>query len=373
MPTPDYYDAPGESAVAIYSTVIDIGSLPSLALFFYILYVLLAKSPSYMYYSKWLLLNTATSCFLYDLVIYVWKPITVPYHSFYYSNGLVKNQPGWVCVSFSAMAIIAFANLAHSLMVYMAYRYSCILPADEGHLLSTRRQLVGFGLGTWVVTVISPIIVVFFSAESQSDIDAWVAEHSASNKSVVPLLRATIPSLASSDVSRSLIAVLGLVLTCLSCLFAGVVMSGLNVKYFRMITCGGGYSKLSERTKTLQWMLYRAQTFQLVFFFAFQILPVLVVVALQLVWYVGIDIPISSYEYNSFALAFTSFHSFTDYFSILYFIRPYREFTKVWLLYGLRLARKNSIRACRVEISKASKATSTVSMSESGRKRTVSS
>jgi len=143
-----YYDAPSESSVAFYSRVIDIASFPSLVLFLYVLYTLLTKSPSYMYYSKWMLLNTATSCFLYDLAICLWKSVVVPYHSFFYSNGPVKQLPSWVNTSLTAISISAFANLVHSLLIYMAYRYSCILPVGEGHLLSTRKQLIAFGMLT---------------------------------------------------------------------------------------------------------------------------------------------------------------------------------------------------------------------------------
>jgi len=78
-------------------------------------------------------------------------------------------------------------------------------------------------------------------------------------------------------------------------------------------------------------MLYRAQTVQLIIYATFQILPVFIVLCFQLIWYLGVGTAIRSELYAVIGLAFTSTHSFFDYFSILYFIRPYRQFTAHWL------------------------------------------
>lgn len=83
--------------------------------------------------------------------------MSIPHHSFFYSNGLLKNLSGYWSDICSGVAIFAFSNLVHSLMIYMAYRYTCILPEDEGYFLSTRRQLITFGISTWLLTAIAPV------------------------------------------------------------------------------------------------------------------------------------------------------------------------------------------------------------------------
>jgi len=126
---------------------------------------------------------------------------------------------------------------------------------------------------------------------------------------------------------------LSLCLTLAAEVFAALVVIALNAKYYLMMKGGGGYTKLSERTKALQMMLFRAQLFQLTFFLAFQIMPVVTIIVFQGLWYIGRGeiVPIDNNDYTMIAIGFTCFHSFFDYFSILYFIRPYREFTSGWV------------------------------------------
>ena len=50
-------DAVDWDAVAAYSTIINIGAIPSMLMYLYVLYVLLRKSPGFMQQSKWMLLN----------------------------------------------------------------------------------------------------------------------------------------------------------------------------------------------------------------------------------------------------------------------------------------------------------------------------
>ncbi|KAI1713717.1 serpentine type 7TM GPCR chemoreceptor srh domain-containing protein [Ditylenchus destructor] len=327
-----YYDSPDEHIVYIYCIIVDIGTISSTLLYLYVAYVLIKKSPSYMFHSKWMLLNTATSCFVYDLAIYIWKPVTIPHHSFFYSNGLLKNLSGYWSDICSGIAISAFSNLVHSLMLYMAYRYSCILPEGEGYFLSTRKQLITFGISTWLLSTIAPIVFAVTSTERQDEISSWIQQWNKDHlqKSILNDLYNNIPSFSSSDIGRNTASVIGAAMTLIGDLTSGIIVLSLNIKYYWMIKHGRGYSNLSERTKTLQWMLYKAQTVQLVFYLAFQIFPVVIVLFGDLAWVFHIQL-FSLINGKMVILAFTSFHSFFDYFSILYFIRPYREFTFGWM------------------------------------------
>lgn len=65
-------------AIALFSVIIEIGAIPSLLLFFYVTYVMYTQSPPHMRATKWLLLNVVVTCFVYDLTLCVWKPVTVP-------------------------------------------------------------------------------------------------------------------------------------------------------------------------------------------------------------------------------------------------------------------------------------------------------
>lgn len=149
---------------------------------------------------------------------------------------------------------------------------------------------------------------------------------SLTNESALPVVYDSTPSMTSAYVGRSPYAMVFLVFTLMADVFVGTMVLALNVKYYRMMRRGGA-NKLSQRTKVLQKMLFRAQLFQLCFFTVFQCLPVLVAILYQGTWLVGLATHIANNDIMMTALAFTSFHSFFDYFSILYFIRPYREFT----------------------------------------------
>jgi Serpentine type 7TM GPCR chemoreceptor Srh len=104
----------------------------------------------------------------------------------------------------------------------------------------------------------------------------------------------------------------------------------------RRTDTGGGDYHLTERTCQLHWMLYRAQTIQLVCFFTLMILPVLLMQPLK---HHFITTSWSSAELNIAMQSITSVHALADYATILYFIRPYRDYTitrlrsmKDWLL-----------------------------------------
>ncbi len=136
---------------------------------------------------------------------------------------------------------------------------------------------------------------------------------------------------SNERVARSPLATASLPLTLVSAAFAGVLVLTLNVQYYRMIhSTGSIHAGLSERTPLAQLMLYRAQSFQLIAFLTFQILPGFLLMAQQLLWLVSVQFTHGN-DHEVFMLAFTSFHSFFDYFSILYFIRPYRDFTLQWV------------------------------------------
>jgi Serpentine type 7TM GPCR chemoreceptor Srh len=108
---------------------------------------------------------------------------------------------------------------------------------------------------------------------------------------------------------------------------SGGVALVLDVKYYFFVKHGHFSSKLSERTRQLQMMLYRAQTIQLAFYFVFQIGPALAAMFLGMhIVEAVLKCPylVPNDELIAWGLAFTSFHSFFDYFAILYFIRPYR-------------------------------------------------
>jgi len=48
---------------------------------------------------------------------------------------------------------------------------------------------------------------------------------------------------------------------------------GLDIDYLRIYRVSGRTGHLSERTRQLQWMLYKAQSWQLAIYFLFQTLP----------------------------------------------------------------------------------------------------
>lgn len=341
-----YPDSVNERAVSIYCTLIDVGCIPSVLLFFYVLHTVVSQSPPYMHHSRWMLINIAASCFLVDLVLWVWKPVTVPHTSYFYSNGFPKHMPAYVSTSLKNVGVFALGNLVHSLMLYMAYRYSRILPAQSGgsfRFLSSRRQFVLFSGVTWLLTPVAAVVMNHFSTDSQAEVDAWLRTWPGIVNSSLKEIYPTVESLSSSWVGRSPVAFVGEILTVVGCLCCATTVVVLNVKHYRMLKRhshdegGGKGGKASTRTRQLQWMLYKAQTVQLLTYFAFQVLPLAMVYPLctfgELI--PGLGGGISYADYTMFALGLTSFHSFADYFAILFFIRPYREYTADWLRFLL--------------------------------------
>lgn len=141
-------------------------------------------------------------------------------------------------------------------------------------------------------------------------------------------LNASVASLLSNDSRRSIWAPIFGGILVLATIISAVVVVTLTVKFHRIVTHSDLTSKLSERTRHLQLMLYRAQIIQLVFYFIFQIGPAVVELVIgfhviKVVLGMSTDLLHNDEAYAG-ALAFTSFHSFCDYFAILYFIRPYR-------------------------------------------------
>jgi len=333
----DYYSYSygeiNQQRVDIYCDVINAGAIPSMLLYIYTAYLLLMHSPAYMAASKWLLLNITSSCFLYDAALFLWKPVVVPgFSNFYYSNSWAKQLPSWMCVVLTATCAIAFSNLMHSLLIYMAYRYKCIISAsdDKSRLLSKNSHLVVLGVVTWPLALFSPIAFLLASTESRQEVDKrlkWQVENrrNIDNNERMLHLNASIASLTSNDSRRTIWAPIFAICVVLTCVVFGGIVLTLTVQYYRLVIHGHLTGKLSIRTRQLQLMLYRAQTIQLAFYFVFQIGPGVAVLLIGM-HVLPMDDIIHFRNDNLFSLgmAFTSFHSFFDYFAILYFIRPYR-------------------------------------------------
>ena len=145
-----------------YGTTIEITSSIGMIIFPFAAFVVLYKSTPAMRTYKWMILNTMLWSFLFDLILCMYKPITLfpfymgiatgPTQSFGSYGGFVQLEA----------ATFIYNHNAFSLFICLVYRYSNALPIDGNYLLGKKWHIVAL-LGFAYAFVILHICLIILS------------------------------------------------------------------------------------------------------------------------------------------------------------------------------------------------------------------
>jgi hypothetical protein len=145
----------------LYGTTLEITSSIAIIIFPFAAFVVLYKSTPAMGIYKWMILNTMLWSFLLDLIVCMYKPITLFPFYMGMATGLTKSFGSYGgFVQFEA-CIFIYNHQVFSLLICLVYRYSHALPIDGNYLLSkTWHIVVALGLAYTAVILFVCLIIL---------------------------------------------------------------------------------------------------------------------------------------------------------------------------------------------------------------------